>query len=82
MIGDEKCSLPLCAYVVGFGKSSHISSLQLSLVIRSLPLINPSLLYALNCRGLYVTRINTYVTGFMKTIPIGTRNEIQFIADY
>ena len=23
-----------------------------------------------------------YVTGFMKTIPIGTRNEIQFIADY
>ena len=23
-----------------------------------------------------------YVTGFMKTILIGTRNEIQFIADY
>ena len=23
-----------------------------------------------------------YVTGFMKTIAIGTRNEIQFIADY
>ena len=24
-IGDEKCSLPLCAYVTGFGKSGHIS---------------------------------------------------------
>ena len=24
----------------------------------------------------------TYVTGFTKTFPIGTRNEIQFIADY
>ena len=24
----------------------------------------------------------TYVTGFTKTILIGTRNEIQFIADY
>ena len=23
-----------------------------------------------------------YVTGFTKTVPIGTRNEIQFIADY
>ena len=23
-----------------------------------------------------------HVTGFTKTIPIGTRNEIQFIADY
>ena len=23
-----------------------------------------------------------FVTGFTKTIPIGTRNEIQFIADY
>ena len=23
-IGDEKYSLPLCAYVAGFGKSSHI----------------------------------------------------------
>ena len=23
-----------------------------------------------------------YVTGFTKTIPIGTRNEIQFVADY
>ena len=23
-----------------------------------------------------------YVTGFTKTIPISTRNEIQFIADY
>ena len=22
------------------------------------------------------------VTGFMKTVPIGTRNEIQFITDY
>ena len=25
---------------------------------------------------------STNVTGFMKTVPIGTRNEIQFIADY
>ena len=25
---------------------------------------------------------NKYVIGFMKTIPIGTRNEIQFITDY
>ena len=24
----------------------------------------------------------TYVTGFTKTIPIGTRNEIQLIAEY
>ena len=24
----------------------------------------------------------TFVTGFMKTVLIGTRNEIQFIADY
>ena len=23
-----------------------------------------------------------YVTGFTKTVPIGSRNEIQFIADY
>ena len=23
-----------------------------------------------------------FVTGFTKTVPIGTRNEIQFIADY
>ena len=27
-------------------------------------------------------RVTLYVTGFTKTIPIGTRNEIQFIADY
>ena len=28
--------------------------------------------------------LNTYVyvTGFTKTVPIGTRNEIQFIVDY
>ena len=25
---------------------------------------------------------NIYVTGFTKTVLIGTRNEIQFIADY
>ena len=25
---------------------------------------------------------SAYVTGFTKTVPIGTRNEIQFIADY
>ena len=25
---------------------------------------------------------STYVTGFTKTVPIGTRNELQFIADY
>ena len=25
---------------------------------------------------------STIVTGFTKTVPIGTRNEIQFIADY
>ena len=27
-------------------------------------------------------RLGTYVTGFMKTVLIVTRNEIQFIADY
>ena len=26
--------------------------------------------------------MDVYVTGFTKTVPIGTRNEIQFIADY
>ena len=29
-----------------------------------------------------MTVIGTYVTGFMKTVPNSTRNEIQFIADY
>ena len=28
------------------------------------------------------TYIHTYVTGFTKTVPIGTKNEIQIIADY
>ena len=28
LIGNEKCSLPLCAYVAGFGKSSHILRLS------------------------------------------------------
>ena len=27
-------------------------------------------------------RITTYVTGFTKTVLMGTRNEIQFITDY
>ena len=31
---------------------------------------------------MYIIVRNTYVIGFMKTVPIGTRNEIQFIADY
>ena len=31
-----------------------------------------------NC--LWIAKL--YVTGFTKTVPIGTRNEIQFIADY
>ena len=26
--------------------------------------------------------VTLYVTGFTKTVPISTRNEIQFIADY
>ena len=34
------------------------------------------------CVCVCVSIISTYVTGFMKTVPIGTRNEIQFIADY
>ena len=30
----------------------------------------------------WITYIYICVTGFTKTVPIGTRNEIQFIADY
>ena len=30
-IGDEKLSLPLCAYVAGFGKSGHICDIYISL---------------------------------------------------
>ena len=30
----------------------------------------------------YVLVTYIYVTGFTKTVPIGTRNEIQFIGDY
>ena len=29
-----------------------------------------------------VRLLATYVTGFTKIVPIGTRNEIKFIADY
>ena len=29
----------------------------------------------------FASQIYIYVTGFMKTVPNGTRNEIQFIAD-
>ena len=30
----------------------------------------------------FIDRLTIYVTGFTKTVLIGTRNEIQFIADY
>ena len=31
LIGDEKRSLPMCAYVAGFGKSSHIYAIACSM---------------------------------------------------
>ena len=32
--------------------------------------------------GILIRTSNKYVTGFTKTVPISTRNEVQFIADY
>ena len=38
--------------------------------------------YYMHCCVILSNIIWLYVTGFTKTVPIGTRNEIQFIADY
>ena len=37
---------------------------------------------AMKCFPDTILLLHIYVTGFTKTVLIGTRNEIQFIADY